>query len=166
MRSNTSLLMVGSPPRRRGAADAGGGDVESRYAGAYEERVDPFREFIAGERSLRRRQLSAPDRIMFELKQVVSSSRCDCAWGACGLIRPALMYELGQVVLSQLGCRCGARVKYILPSYIAASQVACLRGLLHMACGPGLGRLGHFKYVRAHSQTRHAIIAWVWSGFG
>ena len=57
-------------------ADASGGDVESRYAGAYEERVNPFREFIAGEKQARRRQLSAPDRIMFELGQVVSSSRC------------------------------------------------------------------------------------------
>jgi len=50
--------------------------VESRYARAYEERVDPFRDFIAGERAARRRALSAPDRIMFELGQVVSSSRC------------------------------------------------------------------------------------------
>ena len=57
-------------------AGAGGGDVESQYAGEYEDRVNPFREFIAGERSLRRRQLSAPDRIMYELGHVVSSSRC------------------------------------------------------------------------------------------
>lgn len=62
--------------RARYDADAGGGDVESRYAGAYEERVNPFREFIAGEKQARRRQLSAPDRIVFELGQVVSSSRC------------------------------------------------------------------------------------------
>lgn len=69
--------MFSSPSSRHGgAADAGGGDVERQYAGEYEERVNPFREFIAGERSLRRRQLSAPDRIMYELGQVVSSSRC------------------------------------------------------------------------------------------
>ena len=65
-----------SASRCGGVADAGGSDVERQYAGEYEERVNPFREFIAGERSLRRRQLSAPDRIMYELGQVVSSSRC------------------------------------------------------------------------------------------
>jgi hypothetical protein len=71
-------------PRARGAAGAGaGGDVESRYARAYEERGDPFRDFIAGERAARRRALSAPDRIMFELGQVVSSSRCAPALRAC-----------------------------------------------------------------------------------
>ena len=59
----------------RGAAEAGPGDVESRYTKEYEEQLNPFTDFQDKERSARRRQLSPADRLLYEVGQMVSGSR-------------------------------------------------------------------------------------------
>ena len=103
--------------------------MERQYAGEYEERVNPFREFIAGERSLRRRQLSAPDRIMYELGQVVSSSRC--ARGGCKIypkrLKTCKPETPDTATLDDMLCP-------------GSLQVA----LLYIKCGAGLGGLVPF----------------------
>ncbi|KAK9826852.1 hypothetical protein WJX81_008080 [Elliptochloris bilobata] len=103
-------FVQGYAQQQRTRKDAGGGDVESRYAGAYEERVNPFRDFLAGERAARRRQLNALDRIVFELGQLVSSSR----WArACALAYMLLLHALVFISVARLSHR---HVMGVLPT--------------------------------------------------
>ncbi|KAK9803913.1 hypothetical protein WJX72_004650 [[Myrmecia] bisecta] len=59
--------------RRKG--DMEKGEVETRYASAYEEKLNPFSDFRTRERETRRRQMHVADRVMFEFGQIISGSR-------------------------------------------------------------------------------------------
>lgn len=51
------------------------GDVEGRYAGLYESKVDPFSKFRDREREQRRRHMGMADRAMFLFGQLINSSK-------------------------------------------------------------------------------------------
>ena len=49
--------------------------VEHKYGRAYEENLNPFSDWKQRERATRKKQLSIPERLLYEAGQIVSTSQ-------------------------------------------------------------------------------------------
>lgn len=56
-------------------ADIETGSIETKYGRAYEENLNPFSDWKQREKASRRKQLSIPDRLLYEIGQVISTSQ-------------------------------------------------------------------------------------------
>lgn len=61
--------------RTSACADVESGQIENKYASAYEERMNPFSDWKEREKASRRRQLNMADRVMYEFGQFISRSQ-------------------------------------------------------------------------------------------
>ena len=79
MSKGLGIILLRSPGNRDGesACPSGmeAGEVEHKYKSAYEENMNPFSDWKQREKASRKKQLSLPERVLYEGGQVISSSQ-------------------------------------------------------------------------------------------